>query len=54
MMSIWHLLWVVPLSVISGFIIATILCAAKEADKFIDANGIVYLKPIESKEDEVK
>ena len=51
MISLWHLLWIVPLSVVFGFVIAALLCAAKEADNYMEANRFIE---IESKEDEPK
>lgn len=51
MISLWHLLWIIPISVIFGFSVSAFLCAAKEADRFIETNRFIK---IESKEDEPK
>lgn len=58
MISLWHLLWIVPLSVVFGFVVAAMLCANKTADVYVDENGDVYinskLKRIEKEVDEPK
>ena len=38
MISLWHLLWIVPLSVIFGFITAALLCANQTRDVYVDSN----------------
>lgn len=32
-MSVWHLLWIVPLSAIVGFLLAALCCSAAMADE---------------------
>ena len=59
MISLWHLLWIVPVCVIVGFVVGVICGYSNSpADVYVDENGDVYinskLKRIEKEVDEPK